>query len=185
MKRKIRYKSRVRSSHGDGKLNRAKFKRLGKKVIFERGVRVFHPENIEIGDNVYIGHNTFLKGYYKNSLRIGDDSWVGQNCFLHAGGGITICRAVGIGPGVQILSHQHIEDSDLSKPLLFCKQEYKEVVIEDGCDIGMGSILLPGVTIGCASIVGAGSVVTKDVPAYSVVVGNPARILRKRKFYKK
>lgn len=184
MKRQIKYKPKIRYSHGDGKLDISKFRKLGKGVIFERGVWIFHPENIEIGDNVYIGHNTFLKGYYKNILCIGTDTWVGQSCFLHAGGGITIGRAVGIGPCVRILSHQHIEEPDIKKPLLFCEQEYKEVVIEDGCDIGMSSIILPGVTIAQASIVGAGSVVTKDVAPYTVVVGNPAKVLRKRKYLK-
>lgn len=184
MKRMIKYRPKKRFSHGEGKLDISKFKKLGKNVIFERGVWVFHPENIEIGNNVYIGHNTFLKGYYKNILHIGDNSWIGQNCFLHSGGGITIGKAVGIGPCVKILSHKHREESNLKKPLLFCDQEYKEVVIEDGCDIGIGSIILPGVIIGQGSIVGAGSVVTKDAAPYTVVAGNPARVLRKRKFYK-
>lgn len=80
---------------------------------------------------------------------------------------------------VKILTSVH-KENDLSKPVLFCDLEFKEVVIEDGCDIGIGSIILPGVKIGEGSIVGAGAVVTKDVPPYSVVVGNPARILRKR-----
>lgn len=171
-------------SHGDGRLDISKFRKLGRNVIFERGVWVFHPENIEIGDNVYIGHGVFLKGYYKNLLRIGNDSWIGQSSFLHAGGGITIGNAVGIGPCVKILSHQHVEEKNLQKPILFCKQEFKEVVIENGCDIGIGSIILPGVTIGEGGIVGAGSVVTKDVEPYTVVVGNPTRFLRKKKYLK-
>jgi len=74
------------------------FCRLGRNVVFERGVLVFHPENIEIGENVYIGHATILKGYYKNKMIVGDHTWIGAQCFLHSAGGLRIGRAVGIGP---------------------------------------------------------------------------------------
>ena len=53
-------------SHGTGEFSKADFKSLGEKVIIEAGVLIFHPENITIGNNVYIGHNTILKGYFKN-----------------------------------------------------------------------------------------------------------------------
>ena len=170
---------RMYRSHGNGKFKREDFKKIGNNVIFEEGVLVFHPENIEICNNVYIGHNTILKGYYKNRMRIEDYTWIGQNCFLHSAGGLKIGEAVGMGPMVKILTSVHKEDG-FSKPILFCDLEFKEVIIEDGCDVGTGSIILPGVKIGEGSIVGAGSVVTKDVPPYSVVAGNPAKILRER-----
>lgn len=60
------------------------------------------------------------------------------------------------------------------------KKIFKEVIIADGCDIGIGSIILPGVKIGEGSIVRAGFVVTKNIPPYLVVAGNPAKSLRKR-----
>lgn len=169
---------RIYKSHGDGKFKPEDFKKLGENVIFEDGVLVFHPENIEIGNNVYIGHHTILKGYYKNKMVIGDHTWVGQNCFFHSAGGITIGRAVGIGPMVKIITSFHKEE--LAKPILFCDLDFKKVIIEDGCDIGIGSIILPGVRIGEASVIGAGTVVTKDISQYSVAVGNPAKVLRKR-----
>lgn len=176
----MKYIPKKRKTHGKGLLDRTKFNKLGKAVVFERGVYVFHPENISIGDNVYIGHNTFLKAYCKNSIVIGNDTWVGQDCFFHGAGGINIGRAVGIGPCVKILTSYHQEES-LNQPLIFSKIICEKVTIADGCDIGIGSIILPGIRIAKGSIVGAGSVVTKDVPAYTVVVGNPARVLRKRK----
>ncbi|MBM3252141.1 MAG: acyltransferase [Candidatus Omnitrophica bacterium] len=174
-----KYKIPERKSHGTGKLDKSKFRKLGKNVIFEKGIWIFHPENIEIGDNVYIGHAAFLKGYYKNLMIIKSDTWIGQGCFFHSAGGIEIGRAVGIGPFVKILTSQHIEE-EIDKPMLFCKQEYKKVTIGDGADIGIGAIILPGVKIGQGSIVGAGSVVTKDVKPYTVVAGVPAKILRQR-----
>lgn len=170
---------RLYKSHGTGEFKIEDFKKIGSNVIFEKGVLVFHPQNISIGNNVYIGHNTILKGYHKNELIIGDHTWIGQCCFLHSAGGIIIGKAVGIGPMVKILTSVHSEN-DLSKPILLNDLEFKKVIIEDGCDIGVGSIILPGVKIGEGSIVGAGSVVTKDVPSFSVVAGVPARILRER-----
>jgi acetyltransferase-like isoleucine patch superfamily enzyme len=167
-------------SHGTGEFRPEDFRQLGRNVIFERGVLVFHPGNIEIGDNVYIGHHTMLKGYYKNLMRIGSNTWIGQNCFLHSGGGITIGDFVGIGPGVQILTLTHILDNDIATPIIERAQEYKPVVIENDCDIGVGAIILPGVTIGTGSMIGAGSVVTRDIEPYSIVAGNPARLVRKR-----
>jgi len=111
---------------------------------------------------------------------IGDHTWIGQACFLHSGGGIEIGKAVGIGPAVKIITSVHKED-DLSKPLIFCDLEFGKVIIEDGCDIGVGAIILPGVRIGEGSIIGAGSVVDKDVEPYTVVAGVPAKVLRNRK----
>lgn len=166
-------------SHGSGKFKIEDFKKIGENVIFERGVLVFHPENISIGNNIYVGHNTVLKGYFKNEMVVGDHTWIGQNCFLHSAGGLSIGSAVGIGPMVKILTSVHKEE-ELAKPILFCDLEFKEVIIEDGCDIGIGSIILPGVEIGEGSIIGAGAIVTKDIPTYSVAVGNPARVIRKR-----
>lgn len=174
------YKPRIYRSHGTGVFNRKQFRHIGKNVIFERGVLVFHHENIAIGDNVYIGHNAILKGYYKNSMSIGDNTWIGQGCFLHSGGGLSIGKFVGIGPFVKILTHYHKEES-IEKPILLCEQIGQQVKIADNCDIGIGSIILPGVRIGEGSIIGAGSVVTKNVEPFTVVVGNPARFLRKRK----
>ena len=170
---------RMYSTHGSGKFKLEDFKKIGDNVIFEEGVRVFHPENIEIGNNVYIGHNTLLKGYHKSKMIIDNHTWIGQSCFLHSAGGITLGKAVGIGPWVKILTSVHKEE-ELSKPILFNDLEFGEVIVGDGCDIGIGSIILPGAKIGEGSIVGAGSVVTKDIPPYSVVAGNPAKSLRKR-----
>lgn len=169
----------LHKTHGDGQFSLKDLKKIGENVIFERGVLVFHPENISIGNNVYIGHNAILKGYYKNEMIIGDHTWIGQACFLHSGGGLEIGIAVGIGPTVKIITSVHRED-DLSKPLIFCDLESSKVIIEDGCDIGVGTIILPGVKIGEGSIIGAGSVVNKDVEPYTVVAGAPAKVLRRR-----
>lgn len=170
---------RLYRTHGTGEIHLDKFARLGHNVIFETGVLVFHPENIFIGDNVYIGHYAILKGYYKEQMTIGDNTWIGQNCFFHSAGGLIIGQNVGIGPCVKIITSYHAEEG-IAIPILFSRIEVAAVTIEDDCDIGVGATLLPGVTIGQGSQVGAGAVVTANVEPFSVVAGVPARLLRKR-----
>jgi acetyltransferase-like isoleucine patch superfamily enzyme len=140
---------------------------------------VFHAETIRIGNNVYIGHQTILKGYHKNSLEIGDGSWIGQQCFIHSAGGVTIGRNVGIGPGVRILSSYH-QDEGNEVPIMAGSLIFAPVRIDDDCDLGVGTIVLPGVTIGKGTQVGAGAVVTRDLAPFSVALGVPARVVRQR-----
>jgi acetyltransferase-like isoleucine patch superfamily enzyme len=166
-------------SHGTGSFALTDFRALGDDCVFEPGVLVFHPETITLGANVYVGHQTILKGYHKNEMRIGEGTWIGQQCFFHSAGGLTIGAHVGIGPGVKILTSQHAE-AGRHMPVLWSPVEAKPVVIEDDADIGMGALVLPGVTIGRGAIVGAGAVVTRDVAPYTVVSGVPARKRRTR-----
>lgn len=166
-------------SHGSGKFQPEDFRARGEHLVIEEGVLVFHPENIALGHNVYVGHRTILKGYHKNSFTIGDDVWIGQDCFFHSGGGIVIGSRVGIGPRVSVLTSNHREEGR-AVPILFSDLEFAPVVIEDDCDIGLGAIILPGVTIGRGAQIGAGAVVTRDVPPYAVAAGVPARVLRAR-----
>lgn len=166
-------------SHGDGAFRADQFKRCGPDCVFEAGVLVFHPENIELGANVYVGHQAILKGYYKNTMRIGDETWIGQQAFLHSAGGIEIGSRVGIGPGVRIITSAHGE-AGRDIPILSSPLELAPVVIEDGCDLGVGAIVLPGVRIGRGAQIGAGAVVTEDIPPYAVAVGVPAKVQRER-----
>lgn len=166
-------------SHGTGAFSPSDLRALGEDCVIEPGVLVFHPENVSLGRNVYVGHQTILKGYHRNELRIGDETWIGQQCFLHAAGGITVGTRVGIGPAVKIITSQHTE-AGRETAVLFSPVAFAPVVVEDGADVGVGAILLPGVTVGRGAIVGAGAVVTRDVPAYAVAAGVPARVLRYR-----
>jgi acetyltransferase-like isoleucine patch superfamily enzyme len=120
-----------------------------------------------------------LKGYYASELRIGDGTWIGQGVFLHAAGGLTIGANVGIGPGVHVITSSHRE-AGRDVPILRAPLDFAPVVIEDDADLGVGAVVLPGVRIGRGAQIGAGAVVTRDVPSYSVVAGNPARVLRER-----
>ncbi len=161
--------------------------RCGDGVVFEPGALVFHPENVEIGDDVYIGHYAILKGYFQNKLRIGSGSWIGQHAFLHAAGGIDIGRAVGLGPGAKIFTSSHdlgpVRDGRRvgQDPIMAGALSFAPVVLEDGCDIGVGAIVMPGVTVGTGAQVAAGAVVTRDVPPGAIVAGVPARLADTRR----
>jgi Acetyltransferase (isoleucine patch superfamily) len=93
---------------------------------------------------------------------------------MWGGGGITIGNDVMIAAHTIISSQTH----DPNAPLFRETQIMKPVVIEDNVWIGSGAIILPGVHIGTGSVIGAGSVVTKDVPPGSVVVGGPSKVIR-------
>lgn len=166
-------------SHGTGEFTREAFRACPASVVLEPSVLVFHPETITLGEDVYVGHQTILKGYYKNAMTIGDGSWIGQQCFFHSAGGITIGAKVGIGPGVKILTSRHGE-AGRDVPILDSPLEFGAVVIEDDADLGVGTIVLPGVTIGRGAQIGAGAVVSRDVPPYTVAAGVPAVVLRER-----
>lgn len=166
-------------SHGSGDFKKEDYKELGDNVIFEKGVLVFHPENISIGDNVYVGHNAILKGYYKNEMKIGSGVWIGQQCFFHSAGGINIGNNVGIGPGVTIITSYH-KDPGKGRSIMEGEIQLLPVVIGDNSDIGVGAIILPGVSLGEGVQIGAGAVVTKNVDPYQVAVGNPARVVKER-----
>ena len=170
---------KIHHSHGNGTFEIEDFKEIGENVIIEKGTLVFHPGRIKLHDNIYIGHYSILKGYYKNIMEIGEGTWIGQYCFLHSAGGLKIGKAVGIGPYVKILTSSHKEENN-NIPVLHNPLEFKEVIIEDGVDIGIGSIILPGIKIGEGAIIGAGSVVTHNIEAYTIVAGSPAKLLRKK-----
>lgn len=108
---------------------------------------------------------------------IGDNSGIGFKAWLES---VNIGCNVMMGPEVIVLSTTHKTDC-LEKPM--CTQgsgEECRVTINDDVWIGARVIILPGVTIGHGAILGAGAVVTKDVPPYAVVAGNPARIVKMR-----
>ncbi len=166
-------------SEGDGRPDKSKLCKCGNNVIVEDGVRIFHPENIEIGDNVYIGHDTILKGYYNSKLIIGSNTWIGQQCFIHGAAGVTIGECVGIGPMVKIVASRH-KELGIEVPILFSELEYLPITICDNCNIGIGAILLPGTKIEKGCKIGAGAVVSKSIPEYSIAVGIPAKVIRQR-----
>lgn len=128
------------------------------------------------GDNVNVEQGArFATG---GGISIGSGSGLGVNCSVH--GPLKIGDNVMMGPDVTILSQTHIiERTDIPMG----KQGMREAIVIIGNDIwiGMRSIIMPGVKIGNGAVIGAGAVVTKDVPDYAIVGGVPARIIKYRR----
>lgn len=132
-------------------------KGCGRNLEVYESVFVRKPENIEIGDNVSL--NEF--------------------CYLHGRGGIRIGNNVRIAPGVGIFSFNH-RFKDRSRPIMEQGYEEKAVMIGDDVWIGYNSVITAGVRIGKGCVIGAGSVVTKDIPDYSIAAGAPAKVIKRR-----
>lgn len=114
-----------------------------------------------------------------SKLIIGNNVSINRGCILNAAGEISILDDVLIGPEVIIYSQNHIYKS---LEIKINEQGYikSSVLIKENVWIGARSIILPGVKIGCNSIIGAGSIVTKDVPPNCIFAGNPARLIKHR-----
>ena len=116
--------------------------------------------------------------WYWGGIVLGNGSGLGVNCLVH--GPLVIGNNVMMGPDVVILTHSHNIDR-VDVPMGQQGSWVRKVTIGNDVWIGMRSIIMPGITIGDGAIIGAGAVVTKDVPDYAVVGGVPARIIRFRK----
>ncbi|WP_353718782.1 sugar O-acetyltransferase [Dyadobacter sp. 676] len=123
---------------------------------------------------------------YGRHISVGDNVIINMNCTLVDCNRITIGNNVLIASNVQIYTATHpvapdqrlVENWDKNASIPFFRTYALQVIIEDNVWIGGGAIILPGVTIGRNSVIGAGSVVTRSIPANSVAVGNPCRVIR-------
>lgn len=114
---------------------------------------------------------------FPGSLKIDDDSTIGTYVHMWCLGGISIGKKVMIGSHTAITSITHDYNQE---DMRFAPTIRKPVVIEDDVWIGTHSVILPGVTIGKGAVIGANSVVTKDVEPYSIIYGSPAKIYKHR-----
>lgn len=113
----------------------------------------------------------------KKSISIGDDTGIGAFVHVWGGGGVTIGDRVLIASHVVITSATHDYNND---SIRFAPVITKPIFIEDDVWIGAHSVIMPGITIGKGAVIGAGSVVTKDIPEMAIVVGIPAKIIKYR-----
>jgi maltose O-acetyltransferase len=147
---------------------------IGRDSIIYEGVRLIHcPAHICIGDNTRIYHGCVLAVGEQGYIELGDHTHLGVNVYLNAAAGrIMIGSHVAIAPLTQIYSYSNT----------FAAGKYvdechlvADVTIEDDVLVGSGATVLPGVKIHQGAIVGAGAVVTEDVPPYHIIGGVPAR----------
>lgn len=154
---------------------RALVKSLGDGLAIKPNVGFIHPETFEIGEHVFIGEQTIIQGRYDGRCIIGSGTWIGPQSYFDARD-LMIGESVGWGPGAKVLGSEHT-GVPLDAPIIATDLRIASVRVGDGADIGVNAILMPGVTVGRGSIVGAGAVVTRDVPAFAKVAGAPAKVI--------
>lgn len=159
----------------------------GRNVKLEEGVELqgLARRGVTLAAHVTIGRFASIRpsSYYGTDLgeglSVGARSAIGAFSWIGASGFVDIGADVMLGPRVVIVPENHIH-ADVLRTIRSQGVERADVVIEDDCWIGANATILAGVRIGCGSIVAAGAVVTKDVPAGAIVGGVPARVLRMR-----
>lgn len=178
------------------------FKKLGTSVQFLNRVEFTGANNIEIGSQSFIGRGSCIRTFKNRKILIGAKVWIekgviiiteADNCCIEIGentfvGPYTYMVGVGnitIGKHCLIAAHCDIAAVDhiFSDPTELIRKQgvtRQGIVIEDNCWLGCGVKVLDGVTIGEGSVIGAGAVVTKNIPPYSVAVGVPAKVIRNR-----
>jgi acetyltransferase-like isoleucine patch superfamily enzyme len=177
--------SRYRSDEGafEVQLRRILFRALcksaGHGVRIEPEVVLKHPETMEFGNSVFIGAQTMIQGRFDGACRIGNHVWIGPHAYFDARD-LVLEDYVGWGPGAKVLGSSHT-GLPIELPIIATPLKIKQVVVGFGADIGTNATLLPGVRVGKQAIVGAGAVVTEDVPDYAIVAGVPAKVIRLRK----
>jgi UDP-2-acetamido-3-amino-2,3-dideoxy-glucuronate N-acetyltransferase len=153
------------------------YKRISNDVRLGRNVQIYAFVNLygcEIGDETRIG--TFVE--VQKGAKIGPRCKISSHTFICEG--VTIESEVFIGHGVTFINDRYPRATSASgQPQTEADWSVQNTLVKKGASIGSGATLLGGVTIGEKAIIGAGSVVTKDVPPNTVVAGNPARVLKR------
>lgn len=176
---------------------------MGKGVVLGKSITIRHPNKVRIGDyvviddyavldakgnnnagifignNVIIGRNTVLS--CKNGdIYIGDNANIAMNSFIQSAKKVEIGNNVLLSAYCYIIGGGDHKTDRTDIPIIAQEQTVQGITVEDNCWIGAGAKVLDGVSIGRDSIVGAGAVVTKKMPAYVVAGGIPASVLRTR-----
>lgn len=155
-------------------INKLGVNSCGKNVHIGLGFSMRYPKTIDIKDNVYIGDNVILSNgeIPSNDIVLNNNVSIDDDCYIDYSGGVIMDNDVHVSKQVYITTHDHgynYRNKPIGKPLHICENAF----------IGARSTILFNCTkIGCNSVVGAGSVVTKDVPDNVIVAGNPARVIK-------
>ncbi len=169
-----------------------RFARFGKGSLIVPSAILKNCENVSVGEQVGIGPYCWIQTVteyadeqYMPEIRIGNRTTIGAFSIISGSRRIEIGNDVLIAPRVFITDSIHgYEDVSLSINVQPLKSK-AAVYIGDGAWLGINSVILPGVRIGENAVVAAGSVVTKNVPPFSVAAGIPAKVIRKYDFKKK
>ena len=155
--------------------------RIGNKSLIRLPLSIKGGSNISIGSNCFIGKNSRIYCYKYlpllcGNVEIGDNFNAQRNMYISSLEKITIGNNVLVGSDVMIIDNDHVVKPGIVGFFGFITEP---VIIEDNVWIAEKACILKGITVGKYSIIGASSVVTKNVPPYSMAVGNPARVIKK------
>ena len=180
-----------------------KLKHMGENVKIGTGVKIINPQYVSIGDNVTIFDDVTIIAQGEGGIEIGNGSYICERVYLDTQtveqGYIKIGKTVYLGTGTTLFGHEGLEIGD---NCLFAQNvtltpyshkfdnpddiiwnqggNCKKVTIGSDCYIGMGVCIMYTGDIGDGSVIGAGSTVVKPIPPYSVAVGSPAKVIKKR-----
>jgi len=182
------------------------FKKAGKNVIFGRNITLRSPFKIILGNNIIIDDNCLLdakgkkedgivihdnvviernsilncKKNFDSYIEIGENTSIRPYCVIESGNTTKIGKNVMLAPFCYLIGASR---SFIRKDISIHEQEResKGITIEDDVLLGAGVKVLDGIRIGKGSVIGAGAVVTENIPPYSIAVGTPARVIKKRK----
>ena len=132
------------------------FKRLGENTLIEQPFFCDYGYNIELGENFYSNHNLIILD--TNKVKFGDNVFIGPNCGFYAAG-------------------HPVDVEQRNKGLEYAKP----IEIGNNVWIGGNVVVLPGIKIGDNTVIGAGSVVTKNIPSNVIAVGNPCKVIKEIK----
>tara|TARA_Y100000588_G_scaffold391972_1_gene502298 strand:+ start:1367 stop:2062 length:696 start_codon:yes stop_codon:yes gene_type:complete len=183
------------------------FKRSGRFILRGKGVKLLFKSYVSVGEafvledfceingkslnglmfgnNVTIGKYALIRpsneygGASGEGLKVGDNSNIGPYSYIGCSGYIEIGNNVMMGPRVSIYAENHVFDS-ISETMKSQGITRSGVIINDDCWLASNVVILAGVEVGKGAIIAAGSVVTKSVPEYSIVAGNPAKVIKFR-----
>jgi acetyltransferase-like isoleucine patch superfamily enzyme len=157
--------------------------RLGHQVYLDQGVYIHAcPAGVTIGDGTLVMYGSILhvynfRGLPNAGIHIGQHSLLGEYTVIRGQGGVSIGDRVYTSPHCQIIAVNHVFD-DPERPFVAQGITAQGIVIEDDVWLGSAAVILDGVRIGRGAVVAAGAVVTRDVPAHTLVGGVPARVIR-------
>jgi galactoside O-acetyltransferase len=160
---------------------RHNFKHLGKDVtIYD--AKLIYPENISIGDSSIIADYCFLYASGKG-IEIGNFCNITQHCILQSGGLLKLSDFVGLGPRTTIMAatDDYLGDGFIGNKVFGDKYRittFKDTIIGRHARIGLGCMILPGVTIGEGCSIGAGSLVLEDMPSWTLCYGSPCKPIK-------
>lgn len=159
---------------------------MGDRVKLQSGMRIHtHGNKIQLGNDVTCDLGVCIQagggemGVFTEGISIGENTYIAPYAFISGPGAVRIGRDCLIASHCSIYASNHIF-ADQNQPIRLQGLTMAGITIEDDCWLGSGVRVLDGVTIGRGSIIGAGAVVTKNIPPFSIAVGVPAKVVGQR-----